>query len=262
MKFEFRHGFTSARLAAGAPGRAPRLCAGRNRPVLVRCARTLVALFLLEGFAVASPPPACGEERARSVVRDGASAYLQAGLSTARPHVGGAAVGASVVVPLSQRLALEGSGAYLDRGAGASAMTLSANAVLQLASGHERAAPYLVAGGGVYRASFDASHARFTGPAPSGEMRTGRYRHLMEGSPPGWNLGQLPPFYGERLAAAIARNGRTGDQSFTDPALGLGAGIRIRLARAWSMRQDARIEIVMRGGSLYPVGVFTVQVGR
>lgn len=197
------------------------------------------------------------------MVRDGPSAYLQAGLSTARPHVGGVAVGAAVIVPLGQRLALEGSAAYLDRGAGASATTLSVSAVLQLASGHERAAPYLVAGGGLYRASFDASHARFAGPAPSGEMRTGRYRHLMQGSPPGWNLGQLPPFYGERFATAIARSGgRSGDHRFTDPALGVGAGVRIRLARAWSIRQDARVEVAMRGGTLYSVGVFTVQVGR
>lgn len=242
--------------------RLGRTRAGRNSRVGTRWAPLLVTLLLLEGLVLASPTPAGCEERSPSVARDGPTAYMQAGLSTARPHTGGAAVGASLVLPFRHWLALEASGGYLGRGAGASAMTLSVNAVLPLASGNGKTVPYLVLGGGLYRASFDASNERFNGPSPSGEMRTGRYRHLMEGRPPGWNLGQLPPFYGDRFADAIARGGRTGVQSFTDPALGVGAGIRIRIARGWSMRQDARVEVVMRNGASYPLGVFTVQVGR
>lgn len=188
--------------------------------------------------------------------------YVQAGFSTASPHVRGATVGGSLLLELTRRLAVEGSGVYLNRGAGTSAASLSAGLVLNLASRNETAVPYLVAGFGLVRASFDTGNARFSGPAPSGEMGTGRYRHVMEGEPPGWDLGELPPFYSDRVETGIAREGRTGSLSFNDPALSVGAGVRIRLGRGWSARQDARAQLLMRSGEVYAVWVFTIHLGR
>lgn len=226
---------------------------------LARCISVLAAVLAASAFF---PSPAYAEDDSHASGSDGTTAYLQAGFSTARPHMSGTAGGASLVRRLGRRLALEGSATYSDRGAGAAATTLSVNVALDLASRSERAVPYLTAGAGFYRASFDTSDKRFTGPAPSGEMGTGRYRHLMQGAAPGWDLGQLPPFYGGRLAASIARNGLNGVESFTDPALGVGAGVRIRLGGSWSMRQDARALVVMSEGRSYTVGMFTVQLGR
>jgi hypothetical protein len=188
--------------------------------------------------------------------------YLQAEFSSASPHVRGATVGGSLFVELNRRLAIEGSAVYLDRGAGASAASISAGLLLNLVSRNEGAVPYIVAAGGLFRASFDTRNARFSGPAPSGEMGTGRYRHVMEGEPPGWDLGQLPPFYRDRVETVIAREGSSGSRSFNDPALSVGAGVRIRLSRSWSARQDVRARLLMRSGEVYTVWVFTIDLGR
>ena len=190
------------------------------------------------------------------------AAYVQGGLSTASPHMSGATVGGSMVLHAGRRFAWEGSGSYVDRGDGSSATSLSVNALLHFPSRDEKAVPYIVTGAGLYRASFDTRITRFAGPAPSGPMGSGRYRHIMKSGPPGWDLGELPAFYGDRVAADIARRGRTGVLTFADPAVGLGAGMRIRLGRSWSMRQDARAQLVVRNGGVYALGVFTVQVGR
>jgi hypothetical protein len=89
-----------------------------------------------------------------------------------------------------------------------------------------------------------------------------RYRHVMQGQPPGWDLGELPPFYSDRVEGLIAAEGRNGSRSFNDPAVSIGVGVRIRLGRSWSARQDARAQLLMRSGEVYPVWVFTIHLGR
>lgn len=226
------------------------------KPAFTRHVLVVAAAVLL------ASPGAWAETHAASGGGERTVAYVQGGFSTASPHMSGVAVGGSLVLDLSGGFALEGSGAYVDRGAGSTATSLSVNAILHLASRDEEAVPYLVAGAGLYRASFDTRIARFDGPAPSGPMGSGRYRHVMKPSPPGWDLGELPAFYADRVAAGIASEGRTGVLTFADPAVGLGAGMRVRLGRAWAMRQDARVQLVMRNGDVYALGAFTVQVGR
>lgn len=212
-----------------------------------------VSFLAPSAWAESGPTAGSGNRRA---------AYVQAGFSTAAPHLGGAAGGGAVALRLSRRLALEGSAAYLDRGSGASAAAFSADLILDFAGPEETAVPYLTLGGGVYRAAFDTRDPRFSGPAASGPMGTGRYRHVMKGGTPGWDLGQLPPFYGDRVEAALASDGRREALSFNDPALALGAGVRTRLGRAWSLRQDMRAQLVARNGHVYAVGIFTLQLGH
>jgi hypothetical protein len=84
----------------------------------------------------------------------------------------------------------------------------------------------------------------------------------MAGAPPGWDLGELPPFYGDRMQTLIAREGRTGRASFSDPAVTLGAGVRIRLGRSWLAGPDARALLILRSGSAYTLWVVTVHFGR
>ncbi len=188
--------------------------------------------------------------------------HVQTGLSTASPHMSGTTAGGTVILQMGRRLAFEGGGAYLNRGEGASALSLSAGVILNLLSTEEKAVPYIVGGAGLLRASFDTQNPRFSGAARSGEMGAGRYRHVMDGAPPGWDLGELPPFYGERVQTLIARNGRTGRASFTDPAVTLGTGVRIRLGRGWLAGPDARALLIMRSGSVYTLWMVTIHLGR
>ena len=225
---------------------------------LVRtCARVLAAAALV-GF----PSVVAADSAPPSASTPGPELHLQTGLSTASPHTSGGTAGGSVILHEGRRLAFEGAASYLNRGPGSSALSLSAGVILNLVSKEEKAVPYLVGGGGVLRASFDTRNPRFFGAARSGEMGAGRYRHVMEGSPPDWDLGELPPFYGDRLQTLIAREGRTGRASFSDPAVTLGAGVRIRLGRSWLAGQDARALLVLRSGSAYTLWVVTVHFGR
>jgi len=219
--------------------------------------------LVLAAAALVGFPSVVGADSASPAATGlGPELHVQTGLSTASPHMSGATAGGSVILHQGRRLAFEGAGAYLSRGQGASALSLSAGVILNLVSTEEKAVPYLVGGGGVLRASFDTRNPRFSGPARSGEMGTGRYRHVMMGSPPDWNLGELPPFYGDRLQTLIAREGKTGSASFSDPAVTLGAGVRIRLGRGWLAGQDARALLVLRSGSVYTLWVVTIHLGR
>jgi len=228
--------------------------------------RLLHSVLVLSAGAVLAFAPvvraASADDPSKPESRGGVALYLQAGFSTATPHLRGGAVGGAVLVSLNGRLALEGSGAYLDRGSGASAASLSGSLVLSLVPGDEKAVPYLVGGVGLHRASFDTRDARFSGPAPAGEMGSFRYRHTMVGAPDGWDLGALPPFYAERMQGLIARDGRSGRPGFDDPALVGGAGVRIHLGKSWSAREDARVQLLLRDGEPYPVWSFTIQFGR
>ena len=225
---------------------------------LVRTGARVLAAAALVGF----PSVVAGDSASPYASVPGPELHLQTGLSTASPHMSGGTAGGSVILHEGRRLAFEGAASYLNRGSGSSALSLSAGVIVNLVSTEEKAVPYLVGGGGVLRASFDTRNPRFSGPARSGEMGAGRYRHVMKGSPPDWDLGELPPFYGGRLQSLIAREGRAGRASFSDPAVTLGAGVRIRLGRSWLAGQDARALLVLRSGSAYTLWVVTVHFGR
>ena len=219
----------------------------------------LARLVVIAALACAA---SVGAEEPSAAPRSGGTFLsAQAGFSTASPHMSGAAVGAALARDLGPRLALEVSGTYLDRGSGASAASLTSSLLVRLVPRQDKAVPYLAVGGGLYRTAFDTHDPRFSGARVSGLMGSGRYRHTMPPSPPGWDFGQAPDFYGGRLADAIAREGRT-NVSFSDPTLTIGAGIWVRLGRSWSIRQDARAQVIVRSGTAYTVGVFTLQVGR
>lgn len=225
---------------------------------LVRTGARVLAAAALVGF----PSVVAADSAPPSTSTPGPELHLQTGLSTASPHMSGGTAGGSVILHEGRRLAFEGAASYLNRGPGSSALSLSAGVIVNLSSTEEKAVPYIVGGGGVLRALFDTRNPRFSGPARSGEMGAGRYRHVMTGSPPDWDLGELPPFYGDRLQALIARDGRTGRASFSDPALTLGTGVRVRLGRSWLAGQDARALLILRSGSVYTLWVVTIHLGR
>lgn len=226
-------------------------------------------MCLAGGLALMTVPLHAAEE-SRGTGTPKTALYLQAGLSSGSSDMGGAAVGGTIVRDLGSRLAVEGSGAYLARGMGADGLSLSANLLVHLRSRHEKAVPYLAAGGGIYRASFDMGNSRFYGPMGGG-MMGGSYAGgygMMGGyspsSPDGpWNFGQMPMFYANRMGnMTYSQDGRFyGQRAFTDPAVSLGGGIRIDVGSKLFLRPDARALVALSNGGSYTVGLFTVSLG-
>jgi hypothetical protein len=190
---------------------------------------------------------------------------MQAGYSSGSWDMGGVALGGILVRDLTSRLGVEASASYLGHGMGSSGLSASAALLVHLRPTREKAVPYLVAGGGLYRASFDMGQGRFNGPMNMGGSMMNGFGMMGVGSAPAetpWNYGQMPHFYGSRLG-----NGRGprapygGDRSFTDPAISLGGGLRIDAGSRLYLRPDARALVVTSGGDTNTVGVFTLNLG-
>jgi hypothetical protein len=190
--------------------------------------------------------------------------YLQAGYSPSSWHMGGAALGSVFVRELTSRLSAEASASYLGRGMGSSAVTAPASLLVGLRPTHERAVPYLAAGGGFYRASFDMGSDRFNGPMDMGGSMMGGYGMMGMGwtGAEEWDFGQMPHFYGARLAGQPGGEAPySGRRSFTDPVVSLGGGIRIDLGSRLYLRPDLRALVVVSGGETDTSGLFTVNLG-
>jgi hypothetical protein len=219
-------------------------------PRLTLCAVLLGAFVPFARATSAAPPAGPGTEL-----------HVQVGLAASSPHRDGPAAGGTVLLQPGRRVAFEGAATYLGRGQDAWALSLSSSLILDLLPPEEKTVPYLVGGGGVLRASFDTRSPRFSGAGPSGEMGTGRYEHVMDAPPRGWDLGELPAFYADRVEASIARDGGRGRATFTDPALTLGAGVKLRLGRGWMVGPDARALLAFRSGRVYTLWLASIRLG-
>ena len=219
----------------------------------LRCALALgCALF---------PAIASAEDTGDRKATEKTAVYLQAGYSSGSGHMGTAALGGLLERDLTRRLSLEASASYLGHGMGSSAFTASASLLVGLRPGHEKAVPYLAAGGGVYRASFDMANARFSGPMDMGGSMMGGYG-MMGMNWPGaeqWDFGQMPHFYGSRLAGQ--EGPYSGQLSFTDPVVSLGGGIRIDVGSRLYLRPDLRALVVVSEGETRTSGLLTVNLG-
>jgi hypothetical protein len=212
------------------------------------------------------PVVAFGQDEGDAAGREKTAVYMQAGYSSGSWDMGGAALGGMLVRDLSSRLSVEASAAYLGHGMGSDGFTASAALLVHLRPTGEKAVPYLAAGGGLYRVSFDMGNGRFSGPMNMGGSMMGTYGMMgMGGWVPAdttWNYGQMPHFYGRRLADPTGQPGPYyGDRSFTDPAISLGGGIRIDLGSRLYLRPDARALVVTSDGDTRTVGLFTVNLG-
>lgn len=225
--------------------------------------QALVTSIAIAAFASLAPANLAGAADANQ--HDAApkrtALYLQAGLSSGSYDMGGAALGGTIVRDLGSRLALEGSGAYLTHGMGSNAVSLSANLLVQLRPRDEKVVPYLAAGGGLYRTSFDMGDRGWG--STGGMMGYGMGYGMM-----GWGSGAsgstvpMPMFYANRLAGRPGgRPQGFGRESFTDPAVSLGGGLRVDLGSRVFLRPDARALIVTAEGDTHTVAVFTVNVG-
>jgi hypothetical protein len=148
---------------------------------------------------------------------------------------GGVAADASETRPLASTavgweitpaIAIEGSGYWLDRsGADVFAAALKVQAGLLVP---HTAVPFLEAGVGLYRASFD--------PAAS----------------------TVPDFYRRRIAANTPGPGAT--STFTDPSFILGGGVNIFVTRHIAIRPDVESMIVRRDSQHYVVTAVAVHI--
>jgi hypothetical protein len=73
----------------------------------------------------------------------------------------------------------------------------------------------------------------------------------------------VPEMYAERLRSMIwpLPDGGWGRQSFTDPAMTIGGGVRLDLTPHLSLRPDARALFVFGDGRSATLGMFTLNVG-
>jgi hypothetical protein len=137
----------------------------------------------------------------------------------------GAALGGAVGWEITPRLAIEGSGSWLDFGDGASGFGGAITLRTRL-RGERKVDPFVQAGVGMYRATFGLTST-------------------------------LPSFYERRTRRRLL----AGDLTFTDPTLVAGGGANIYLNRRFAVRPDVTATIVLRDGRRHvitTVGVHAV----
>jgi hypothetical protein len=121
---------------------------------------------------------------------------------------------------ITPRLGIEGTGAWLDRHDGADAFSgaiLFQTSVLR----PRPSAPFVEGGFGLYRASFDLTRST------------------------------IPSFYADRITASRVTGVTT--NTFTDPALFVGAGYNAFVSRHIAIRPQVEATIVMRNSQTYVV---------
>lgn len=194
----------------------------------------------------------------------------------------GVALGGSWLFDVNDRASLEAQGTYLDRGAGADAVTINGSLLVNLVSGRERIVPYAAVGGGLYRMSLDLANPAFLGPnqnqfGPGTIVCPAAGTGFGLGPGPGfgpgtgtcpataagyWGVGQMAGFYARRLGPmAIPAGGTWGTRSFTDPAVSFGGGLRFNVNERLMIRPDARAMVVFAAGDTHALGVFGIQLG-
>ena len=194
----------------------------------------------------------------------------------------GVALGGSWLFDLTERASVEAQGTYLDRGAGADALSITGSLLVNLIPAGERIVPYAAAGGGMYRTSFDLANPTMLGavgaqfdpgsvvcPAPGTGIGPGPGAGFGPGtgtcpaSVAGyWGVGEMPGFYARRLGPmAVPAGGVWESRSFMDPAVSFGGGLRFNVNEHVMVRPDVRALVVFAEGETHTLGVFGMQLG-
>jgi hypothetical protein len=139
----------------------------------------------------------------------------------------GPLLGTSLGWEVTPRMAIEGSGYWLDRGAGATAFASALKLQAGL-TGLHALVPFVEAGIGLYRASFDPTAT------------------------------SVPDFYRRRMDDAAS--GPRASSEFTDPSFILGGGVNIFVTPHIAIRPDVETMIVRRDAQSYVVTAVTVHM--
>jgi hypothetical protein len=207
--------------------------------------------WLLASAALVLAAPVARAQEVVKVPRRDTTMLFGLGFSAGASETGAALrVGVDRVV--HPRVTLELTGTYLDRGLRAESWTVHAGARLSLADKGERFAPYVAAGAGVYRASFERVGHGMSDQAGAACMGPGRTEAC---------YGSMPAFYADRVRRETDRQSWPDRRQFTDPAVAVGLGVRWDVAPHVYLVPDARALLVFGDGDSDAVGVFTVSVG-
>jgi len=128
--------------------------------------------------------------------------------ATADAKQTGPVVGGAAGWEITPRIAIEGSGAWTDFGAGTTSFAGAVTARVRIA-GKRKIDPFVHAGIGLYRATFGANEI------------------------------DVPEFYSQRM---------TVHRTFTDPSIVAGGGVSLFVNRSVAVRPDAETAVVFRGG--------------
>ena len=210
-----------------------------------------------------------------------ASLGLLGGFSGGAGDTGGS-VGGAFAFDVTDRVAVEGRGIYMQRGSGSTGLELTGTMLLTVARG-DNVAPYVALGGGLYHARFDLGTDRFFGQMGSqfaagtrfvpirgmtgfGMMNAGMtfngdlWTDAWTGAT--FDGSQMPMFYANRLGQmTVPADGHWGTRSFTDPALTLGGGMRLDVTDRLSIRPDVRALVVFANSDSLVLTTMTVGVG-
>lgn len=203
----------------------------------------------------------------------------------------GGALGASVGVALSSRVAGEFETVFADRGPGVTALSFEGRMQISLMPPGARLVPQVVVGAGAYRSQFDFDNRQMFGaygqmspqqfgaamgmpgavPFAGTTWRAGQAGSGYHGSM--WtvvnqsgvtvpvNMPQIPMFYAQRMGTmGFGYNGQ-GSRTFTDPALVFGGGLTYNATEHLFIRPEARALMVIAQGDTYTVGFVTARVG-
>jgi hypothetical protein len=211
----------------------------------------------------------------------GTTAIVRASLIAARPAPA-AALGGGLSRDLTEHLALEGDVVYFTRGRWATALT--ATAALRIAVAgfgwSDAAVPFVVAGGGVQRASIDLADTRLLGPIGAAFQPGDVFcpdRGTGPGAGPGsgfgdgpcaadpvghWGVGELPDFYARRLGSLVVTAEREWpDRSFVDPATVFGGGVHLHVGRHVVVQPEVRVWTVFASGRTRTSALIGVTAG-
>lgn len=192
----------------------------------------------------------------------------------------GAALGGNVAFEASDRLTVEGRALWLQRGGGATALDLNAALLVTLFQSRA-AAPFVVLGGGLYRARFDLSDRDMfgrMGSAVGPGMTVAAVRSFGSGMMGGdmsggttWmdvthgrsvDVRGMPMFYATRLGSLVVpQDGRWPTRTFVDPAMTVGLGVRVDLSPRFYLRPDLRALVAFRDGNALTLTTATMGLG-
>ena len=137
----------------------------------------------------------------------------------------GSLFGGSVGWDLSPRVAIEGTGAWMQFDADADTFTAALKARVNIV-GPRRAVPFISAGIGLHHASFEMGTA-------------------------------MPDFYASRVPPD---SGTGAGLTFNDPSLVLGGGINVAITRVMRIRPDVDVSFVIRDSQTYTVPSFRLHL--
>jgi hypothetical protein len=238
---------------------------------------SLIAMALVWTLATAS-----AQAQESATASGGSPTISGTGGLTTGMHGTGPALGGAVTFDLNDWFAVEGAGAYFDRGSGADAISVNASLLVNVLPSSRKTVPYFAIGGGVHRASFDLGNNRFFGVmgqqfGPGAQlvpvrgmagfgMMSGSYNGpaVWEGRWDGatFTAPHMPAFYANRMGImTVPGNGNWGMRSFTDPALVIGGGVRLALTPHLAVRPDFRAITVFGGGHMNTIGAFSLNLG-